>query len=214
MSKKHFYANDIKKLERFYRVNLINSATGYKAANLIGTYSEKGIANLALFSSVIHLGSNPALIGLIQRPPGPLSHTYKNIKKNYYYSINHIHENFIENAHYTSAKFDNNTSEFDLCKLGTELIEGFNAPFVKESSVQIGMKFIKEIPIELNGTILIIGKVEHLVIKKDSILEDGNIDLNRLASVCTSGQSTYHKALKLKSLPYAKADMIPKLKPI
>ena len=108
MAHKHISAMDLKKLDRFYRVNLLTSATGFKAAHLIGTYSKEGIANLALFSSIIHLGSNPALLGFIQRPLNDRSHTYKNIKQNGYFTINHVHENFSEKAHYTSANFNNN----------------------------------------------------------------------------------------------------------
>jgi flavin reductase (DIM6/NTAB) family NADH-FMN oxidoreductase RutF len=50
------------------RLNLINSCTGYKSANLIATKSEDGAVNVAIFSSITHLGSNPALIGFIVRP--------------------------------------------------------------------------------------------------------------------------------------------------
>ena len=205
--------SDIENTSKIKRLNIINSVTGIKPANLIGTSSDSGIPNLTIISSVVHLGSDPALIGFIMRPKQEVRRdTFQNIMDTGLFTINHIHSHFIKNAHYTSAKFDDSTSEFDSCGLSSERIENFKAPFVKESSVQIGMKFIMEIPIELNETILMIGQVEYLVIKKDTVLEDGNIDLNRLSSVCTSGQSTYHKAHKLKSLPYAKTDSIPKLK--
>ena len=60
--------HDIKNLDRVYRLNLINSITGVKPGNLIGTESKEGIKNLAIFSSVVHLGSNPAQIGIVIRP--------------------------------------------------------------------------------------------------------------------------------------------------
>lgn len=65
---KHFSKEDISKMSSIYRLNMINSCTGYKSANLIGTKSKKGVTNLAVFNSVIHLGSNPPLIGFILRP--------------------------------------------------------------------------------------------------------------------------------------------------
>lgn len=209
---KHFSSSEFKNLERFYRANLINSIGGYKPTNLIGTYSETGIANLGLFTSVVHLGANPALLGYIQRPVGEFSHTYKNIKKNNYYTINHVHEPFIEKAHFTSAKFDQNTSEFDSCKLTEEKLFEFKAPFVKECQIKIGMKLVKEIPINLNDTILIIGQIEHLLIRENAILEDGSIDLNSVNDVCTSGLDTYHKVSKLKTFPYAQVENLPKFK--
>ncbi len=80
---KHFTRNDLDELQRRKRANLINSITGYKPANLIGTIDENGRTNLAIFSSCVHLGANPPLIGFIMRPIGDVTrHTYSNIKSN------------------------------------------------------------------------------------------------------------------------------------
>lgn len=206
---KYFGKDDLKDMERFYRANLINSVTGYKPANLIGTFSDNGIANLAIFTSVVHIGANPALIGLIQRPITNYSHTYKNIKQKGFYTINHVHENFIKNAHYTSAKFDENISEFDACGLTMERKFEFDAPFVKESKIKLGVKFVQEIPIELNNTFLIIGQIEHLLISEDVIQNDGSLDLNLVNDVAVSGLDTYHNVHKLSTFPYAKKDELP-----
>ena len=59
----HYSEEDIENLEKVFRINLINSCSGYKSANLIGSTSETGINNLAIFSSITHLGSNPPLLG-------------------------------------------------------------------------------------------------------------------------------------------------------
>ena len=71
----HFNTNDIQGFSKIYRLNLINSITGYKSANLIGTRSNSGEENVAIFSSITHLGSNPALLhftfGQIQFPVTP-----------------------------------------------------------------------------------------------------------------------------------------------
>jgi flavin reductase (DIM6/NTAB) family NADH-FMN oxidoreductase RutF len=206
---KHIAKIDFDSMARFYRANLINSITGYKPANLIGTFSENGVANLAIFTSVVHLGANPALMGFIQRPVGEYSHTYKNIKKNLYYTINHVHEQFIEKAHFTSAKFDENISEFDACKLTAENLNNFKAPFVKESEIKIGLKFVEEIKINLNNTILMIGHIEHLYMNPDIILPDGNINLNSVNDVCVSGLETYHKVKQIEKFSYAKKANLP-----
>jgi flavin reductase (DIM6/NTAB) family NADH-FMN oxidoreductase RutF len=196
-------------LERFYRANLINSVTGYKSANLLGTINDKGIANLAIFSSVVHLGANPALIGFIQRPLTETSHTYKNIKSNGLYTINHVHQSFVKNAHYTSAKFDDTISEFDTCKLTPEYLKDFIAPFVKESSIKIGLQFVQEIPIEANHTTFIIGKILHLLIEEPLIGIDGHIDLSIAETVASSGLESYYIADKLAQFPHAKIENIP-----
>ncbi len=72
---------DLAKLDKRYRANFFNTLTGFKSANLIGTYDENDKENLAIFNSVIHLGANPPLMGFILRPTTVERHTYENIKK-------------------------------------------------------------------------------------------------------------------------------------
>jgi flavin reductase (DIM6/NTAB) family NADH-FMN oxidoreductase RutF len=209
---KHFTNSDLQKLERFYRANLINSVSGYKSANLIGTVSDDGHTNLAIFSSVVHLGADPALLAFIQRPLGESGHTYHNIKQNGYYTINHIHRDFVEKAHYTSAKFDRETSEFEACQLTPEWLEGFAAPFVKESQVKIGMRFVQEIPIALNNTIMVIGQIEHIFLAEHALEANGNVALGLVGDVCISGLECYHDVQPLAAYPYAKTTQLPDFK--
>ena len=61
--------------ERFYRANFINSLTGFKSSSLIGTINAQGVPNLGMFSSMVHIGSDPALIGYINRPVAAAPHT-------------------------------------------------------------------------------------------------------------------------------------------
>jgi len=206
----HLTKEDIQNTERIRRLNIINSITGIKPANLIGTVSNDGKTNVAIFSSVIHLGSNPALIGFILRPDREAGqHTYDNIKENGSYTINHIHESFIEQAHYTSAKFGRDESEFDKCALTEEFISGHQAPFVKESTLKLGIKIVQTIPIELNGTVLIIGEVEHLIIPDAALDDHGQIDLSQPNDVGISGLNTYYKLEKIAQFPYARPNALP-----
>lgn len=206
----HLTKEDIQNTEKIKRLNIINSITGIKPANLIGTISNDGKTNLAIFSSVIHLGSNPALIGFILRPDRDAGqHTFDNIKENGVYTINHIHESFIEQAHYTSAKFGRDESEFDKCALTEEFIADHKAPFVKESTVKLGMKIVQTIPIELNGTVLIIGEVEHLIIPDAAMDDQGQIDLSKPNNVGISGLNTYYKLEKIAEFPYARPNALP-----
>ena len=48
----HYTESEIKELNSITRLKLMNSITGIKSANLIGTISEKGCTNLAIFSSL------------------------------------------------------------------------------------------------------------------------------------------------------------------
>ena len=200
----HITRKEINSFDTRYRANLINSVTGYKSANLVGTISSDGITNLAIVSSVIHMGSNPPLIGFIQRPVTVRRDTYENISAKGYYTINHIHGEFIEKAHQTSARFDKDISEFDACDLHEEYLAGFEAPYVQESKIKIGMKLVQEIPIECNGTILMIGEVIDMHISELSLGKNGNLDLNIINDVCISGLDTYHKVSYKASFSYAR----------
>lgn len=207
---RQFNRTELDNLEKRMRANLINSLSGYKSANLIGTVSAAGVNNLAIFSSVVHLGANPPLLGFIMRPVGEVErHTYANITETGVYTINHVHENFVEKAHFTSAKFERNESEFEKCGLTAEFIAGFAAPFVAESKIKIGLKFVEEIPIKLNKTILVIGEILHIILPENALLEGGNVDLNAVADVAISSLDTYHKVEKIETFPYAKTSNLP-----
>ena len=187
----HFNEEEIDNLEKIYRVNLINSCSGYKAANLIGTFSEHN-NNLAIFSSLVHLGSNPPLLGFFLRPTEIVPrHTYLNIKENQYYTINSVEKEFADKAHHTSAKYDKSISEFEIVDLEPEFINKFPSPYVKSSSIKIGMKFVEEIKISYNKSRLIVGKIVELHVNDDMIDKDGFLNLYKAEVATISGCDGY-----------------------
>ncbi|WP_299219191.1 flavin reductase [uncultured Aquimarina sp.] len=197
-------------MDRVKRLKIINAVSGIKPANLIGTIADDGKTNVAIFSSVVHLGSDPALMGFIMRPIGEVPrHTYENILQNGQYTINHIHRSFTKNAHYTSAKLNRDDSEFEKCGLSEEYISGFNAPFVKESQLKIGLQFIESIDIRLNNTILMIGEIKHLIIPERIIGDHLDLDLSVTDTIGISGLNTYYALEKIAEYPYARAAEIP-----
>lgn len=194
----HYSKKDIENLDRITRLKLINSVTGIKPANLIGTIDNDGKTNLAIFSSVIHLGSNPALIGFISRPKTEeAGHTFSNISETGYYTINHIHPEFIKNAHYTSGKFKQEISEFNSCGLTEEYLNDFKAPFLKESKFKMGLFFKEKIDIKLNDTFLVIGEIVELILPKPVTMEE-DIDLEETKAVGISGLNSYYSFTKLE----------------
>jgi flavin reductase (DIM6/NTAB) family NADH-FMN oxidoreductase RutF len=193
---------DIDAMEKLYRINLINSCSGYKSANLIGTESKDGFTNVAVFSSVTHLGSNPPLLGFVTRPASVPRNTYENIKETGIYTINHIHQRITKDAHHTSAKYPKEVSEFDQTELETEYKDDFKAPYVKGCHVQIGMRYVNEYVIEENDTILIVGNIEHLHIT-DAILEtDGFINLAKAEIATINGLDGYAIPQQQTRYPY------------
>ena len=195
---------DIDKMSKIFRLNLINSITGYKSANLIGTKTDDKINNVAVFSSVTHLGSDPPLIGFITRPENGNRNTYNNILKNKLFTINHIVKNQIISAHQSSAKYPKNISEFDKTDLKSEFKNNFDAPFVKDSPVQIGCSFVNKYFIKENKTTLMIGQVEMLFINKKLLVEDGFVKLDREDIITVNGLDGYALPKLIKRIPYAK----------
>ena len=205
-----FSEEDILQMPKVKRLNIINSITGIKPANLISTIDERNRHNLAIFSSVVHLGSNPALIGFILRPQEKIRrHTYENILENGYYTINHLPNHKTLEGHYTSAKFDKETSEYDVCHFTPEFQHEFPVPYVKESFLKMGLKHVESIPIKYNGTVMIVGKILQVYVAKSSLSEEGYINLEEAKSVGISGLNTYYDLKKIASYPYARPNELP-----
>ncbi len=200
----------ISEFEKQYRINLINSLSGFKSANLIGTVSKEGKTNLAIFSSVIHVGANPPMMGFLMRPVSVERHTYNNIKETGYFTINHINKEIFKQAHQTSARYEENVSEFDACKLTPQFTEVVKAPYVEESKIKIGLKFVEEQEIKANGTIFIVGEIVELILSDDLIKKDGYLDIEKAGTIAISGLDSYHKTKRVARLSYAKPGIEPK----
>ena len=200
----HFSKETIDALAIRYKNNLINSISGYKSANLIGTKSKAGNTNLAVFNSIVHLGSNPALLGFILRPTTVPRHSYQNMQETGVFTINHISKDQIEDAHHTSAKYPDNVSEFDQTNLKEEYKADCIAPFVKDAPVQIACRYVNDYLIKENDTLLVVGAVEHLFVQEEMLLEDGYVQLDKGEVVTVNGIDGYALPQLLARFPYAR----------
>lgn len=195
---------DLEALPQRYRAQMINSLGGCKNAVLVGTVDEEGQENLAIFNSLVHIGANPPLCGFIVRPDSTPRHTLENIRQTGFYSINHITQDFYKAAHETSARYAKEISEFDAVGLHTEYVGDFRAPFVAESKVRWQCEVAQIIPIELNGTLLVIGRILYIEAPDGAVEEDGYLNTESAGSIAVSGLDTYHSTKRIERLPYAK----------
>lgn len=191
------------------RAHFINSLSGFKSANLIGTQDVNGQTNLAIFSSVVHLGASPALVGFIMRPDNNDRHTLDNISISKQYTINQVSKAFYEKAHQTSARYPREKSEFDEVGLSTFHLDSINAPFVKESRLKYAVTLKEILPIPLNNTLFVIGEITDVICDQEVIKDDGYIDIESLQTVSVSGLDSYHISERLSRLSYAKPNMNP-----
>lgn len=204
--KRNINSDDLEKLEKQQRINLINSLGGFKSVALVGTTDSNGNTNLSIFSSLFHIGANPPLIGMIFRPSPPERDTMRNIMETGFYTINHINETIYKQAHQTSARYHASVSEFDITGLNPEFKDNFIAPYVAESNIQLGVTFKEKTDILINGTTMVIGEIVQIYIPEDCLFEDGFVNLEKANTITTSGLDSYHKTVQLDRLSYAKPD--------
>ncbi|WBX98085.1 flavin reductase family protein [Chryseobacterium gambrini] len=200
----HFTNQQIAETEERKRTALVNSLSGFKSLNLIGTVNKDGQTNLAVFNSVMHIGANPPLMGFISRPDSVERHTLENIQQTGYYTINHVNKEIFEKAHQTSARYKREQSEFDASGLTSEYKNNFSAPFVQESSIQIGLILKEIVSVKSNGTHLIVGEITDLYFPEEIWEETGILDIEKAGTVAGSSLDGYHTTQLLKRMKYAK----------
>ena len=209
---KHFNASDIDQMPERFRANFINSLSGFKSGNLIGTRSpitsasKTGIDNLAVVSSVFHVGAHPPLLGMIMRPHSVPRDTLQNIKDTGEYTINHICTPIIEMAHQTSARYDSELSEFEQIGLAPQRTEQVNAPYVMEAHIKLGMQVQDIQLLAINQTELVIGQVVEVIVEPQWVGSDGYVDIEGAESIAVSGLDSYHSTNRLARFAYAKAE--------
>lgn len=205
----HITNSEITELPSQYRASLINSLSGFKSANLIGTINDDGKTNLAIFSSVFHIGACPPLVGFIMRPDSVERHTLMNIKQQKNYTINQVAANFWKQAHQSSARYSASQCEFKETGLTPQYLKEIPAPFVAESMVKYAVELKQILPIDLNQTMVVIGEITDIFYPKEQLRPDGYIDIESLGSVTVSGLNSYHKTESLGRLNYAKPGILP-----
>jgi flavin reductase (DIM6/NTAB) family NADH-FMN oxidoreductase RutF len=200
----HIKINDLLSMNERYRATLINSLAGYKTAVLIGTQSKAGQTNLCIFNSLIHLGANPALFGLIFRPKSEERDTLRSILETGYYTLNYVPSDLYKQAHQTSARYENNQSEFTEVGFNEEYLPEFEAPFVQQAVVKIAMKLEEKMDIKINGTSLVIGSIQDIIFNEKALSKDGFIDLSQLDVLGCIGLDAYFNSTIVGRLNYAK----------
>lgn len=200
----HLNSLDIQQIEHRKRTALINSLSGFKSLNLIGTASREQETNLAVFNSVIHLGADPALMGFISRPHSVERHTIENIVETKFFTINHITADIFEKAHQTSARYPREQSEFEAVGLTAVYKNNFAAPFVEESKIQIGLELKETVAVKSNDTFLIIGEIKDLYFPENIWLEEGVLDIEKAETLTGSALDGYHTTKLIKRMKYAK----------
>ena len=95
-------------------------------------------------------------------------------------------------------------SEFEKVALTEQFEKGIDAPFVGESQAKFALELREIKPLEINGTVLVIGEITHIIVPDIALCKDGYIDIEALDTVAISGLDSYHTTDRLGRLSYAK----------
>jgi flavin reductase (DIM6/NTAB) family NADH-FMN oxidoreductase RutF len=204
-----FTAADIENMDPLSRVQFATSLPGAKPISLIGTSDLSGRTNLAPFSSVLHLGSAPCLLGMVNRPDSVERHTLANLLETRCWTINHLHSDILDAGHQCSARYPKMVSEFEATGLTPHFESGFAAPFVSESRFRIGLELEDIIHIPANGTKLIVGRVVLVQLAEGSLANHGGIDLFGIDCLASTSLDTYFTIQPLARLAHAKSGIEP-----
>lgn len=131
-------------------------------------------------------------------------HTYRNIRDTGFFTLNHVQQDIIGQAHQTSAAYPDGVSEFDAVGLTPLWRDTLPAPYVAESPIRIGLEYVEEYRIGANNTILVIGKILELMLPEDCLDAAGNLDLQQAGTVALSGLDTYYGVDILARMGYAR----------
>lgn len=198
-----YNTKDFNEMQKRFRATFFNSLSGFKSLNLVGTKGVNGVSNVAPFNSIIHIGANPPYIGMIARPETDEHQTLKNIRETKLYTLNHVNASIVRQAHQCSAKFDNQTSEFKMTNLTEFYSDTHSAPYVLESNIKLGMQLESVIPIPINNTSLVIGKVVEVILNDNYVDEDGYVKLDDAGTITCAGLDSYFTVEHIERIAYA-----------
>ncbi len=196
--------NDILAYPSMYRRHLMNTLPGPRGVHLIGTKGYRGTENLGVFSSIVHIGATPPLLGFIMRPLTVPRQTYHHILAEGYFTLNTIHPAILNAAHQTSANYPLGDSEFTATGLTPQYTEAHGAPYVQESRIKLGLEYVEDCQIKANGTLFVVGKVIEVILPGEAVAETGHVDHELLETMTVAGLDTYYGPGTGERLGYAR----------
>ncbi|MEM1217143.1 MAG: flavin reductase [Bacteroidota bacterium] len=200
----HLQAADFSSMDAFFRRHFFNTLPGPRSVHLLGTKGHRGTENLGVFSSVVHLGASPPHLGFVLRPLTVPRHSYHHLLAQGYFTLNTIHSDILPAAHQSSANYAYETSEFAAVGLTPEYSAAVPAPYVKESRIKLGLRFVEEHYIKANNTRFIVGEVVELFVPDQFVSDEGYVDHNQLGTLAVTGLEQYHQVEQVAHYPYAR----------
>lgn len=187
-----------------YRRAFMNTLPGPRTAHLIGTKSHRGIDNLGVFNTVVHLQASPPMMGFILRPLTVPRETFHNILANQHFTINTVQPDWLDKAHQCSANYPVGESEFEAVGLSPRFSSTLKAPYVAESPVQIGLEYVEYHQLA-GGTSFVIGRVLEVHLQDETALaSSGHLNHELLETMTVAGLDRYYEPSRQRKKDYAR----------
>jgi len=179
---KLFSLEEFGQMQEEFRVNFINSLSGFESSNLIGTFDGEGNPNLGVTSACFHLGADPALIGLAISPIHVEPQTIKNLIEQDFFTINHVDKSQYKNKEKEHLYFTHDFSDVNPNAF-TEFYTGTSpAPYAAEALIKIGLKKKEVIPITETKSYILVGLIQEVLLDETLLGTDGRINAEQVES--------------------------------
>jgi flavin reductase (DIM6/NTAB) family NADH-FMN oxidoreductase RutF len=133
--------------------------------------------------------------------------TLENIIATRCFTLNQVLPEWHVHAHWTAANWEG--SEFEATGLKEERKEGFPAPFVEGSPVQLACVLEEAQTLQINQTVLVIARIDQVFVAEKGLRADGTLDYDALGTVAVTGLDEYHQGQSLGRLSYPKPEVYP-----
>ena len=151
MSLSEWTSSEWSQWPRHQRGHFFNSLYGARIVPLLVT--EGPVWNAAPMSQILHVGADPARVGILLRPETSGHQTRKNLAQKPWASLHAMPADHVDQVHQASAAYDEDTSELDHLGWAYEGWPGWPVAYLPEAGWSLALE-VHEIHELSNGTAL------------------------------------------------------------
>ena len=167
---------------------LLSTAVTPRPIGWISTTSPAGVDNLAPYSFCNVVAVDPPVVMFAPVGSRDLKDTPRNVRETEQFVVNTVTRELVEQMNATSATLPAGESEFDAFDIERAASTVVDPPRVAAANVAMECELYDWI--EVGGSVLILGEVVHVHVD-ESLLTDGKIDIDKLATVGRLSGSQY-----------------------
>ena len=167
---------------------LLSTAVTPRPIGWISTTSPAGVDNLAPYSFCNVVAVDPPVVMFAPVGSRDLKDTPRNVRETEQFVVNTVTQELVEQMNATSATLPAGESEFD--EFSIERADSVVIDPPRVAAAKVAMECELYDWIEVGSSVLVLGEVVHVHVD-ESVLTDGNIDIDNLATVGRLSGSQY-----------------------